>query len=181
MEKEQTKPKTEEKVETPKQETKEETKKEKPAEETKDKTTKETKKPKKEKQIIKKVKLKTTKEKTKIKKELKKKSTQHFKGRFGQRQKRKKCIAKWDKWRKSRGNDIKRKKEDGAIPQPGYQTPKKIRYLHPSGYEEVTIETPTDLTKIKENCIARIASTVGRKKREKIMKDAFSKGIKIIN
>ena len=53
-----------------------------------------------------------------------------------------------DSWRKARGIDSKtRKKKISGVKSPsvGYRSPKKVRGLHPSGYEEKRIVTLDDI------------------------------------
>jgi len=90
-----------------------------------------------------------------------------------------------ENWRRPRGIDSKmRRKIKGwpKSPEIGYRGPKAARGLHPSGYEEVLIYNPEDLDKIDPKTqAARIAHTVGIKKRMDIIAKATSKGIKILN
>jgi large subunit ribosomal protein L32e len=89
------------------------------------------------------------------------------------------------KWRRPRGDQSKlrkHKKSKGFIPHPGYGSPKSVRGLHPSGFEEVLVFNTKDLERIdpqKQAC--RIASTVGKKKRIEIMKKTEEKKIKVLN
>lgn len=89
------------------------------------------------------------------------------------------------KWRKPMGSQSKLRKHKiarGSMPNAGYGSPKAVRGLHPSGYEDILIHNPTDLEKIdskKQAC--RIASTVGKRKRFDIMKKALELKIKILN
>ena len=89
------------------------------------------------------------------------------------------------KWRKPKGMHSKlrrHKKAKGFMPQPGYGSPKTLRYLHPSGFEEVIVFNIKDLEKInpsKQAC--RIASVVGKKKRVEIMKKTEELKIKVLN
>jgi large subunit ribosomal protein L32e len=90
-----------------------------------------------------------------------------------------------DSWRKSRGIDSKtRRKHKSGITSPsiGYRTPKKIRGLHPSGYEEIRIEKINDLQNVnpKKHAI-KIASRLGAKKRLEIIDYAQKRNIKILN
>ncbi len=64
----------------------------------------------------------------------------------------------------------------------GFGSPKAVRGLHPSGYEEVLVYNVKDLENVdpKRQAI-RIASTVGMKKRLQIEEKAKELGIKILN
>ncbi len=89
------------------------------------------------------------------------------------------------KWRRPMGSQSKLRKHKiarGSMPNAGYGSPKAIRGLHPSGYEDVLVYNAKDLEKIdskKQAC--RIASTVGKRKRLDIMKRASELKIKILN
>ena len=90
-----------------------------------------------------------------------------------------------ENWRKPRGIDSKmRKQVKGWPPSPkaGYRSPKKIRGLHPSGYEEVRVQTLEDLYGLdSETQAVRIARTVGGKKRVEILALADERGIHVFN
>lgn len=90
-----------------------------------------------------------------------------------------------EKWRRPRGLDSKmRRKIKGwpKTPEIGYRGPKLARGLHPSGYEEVLIHNPDELESLSpETQAARIARTVGARKRVEIIAKARSKGIHILN
>jgi len=89
------------------------------------------------------------------------------------------------KWRKPRGSQSKLrkyKKSRGFMPHPGYESPKSIRGLHPSGLEDVLIHNQNELEKIKpEKQACRIASSVGKRKKIEIMKKAEELKIKVLN
>lgn len=64
----------------------------------------------------------------------------------------------------------------------GYRGPKVARGLHPSGYKEVLIYNAEGLEKIDQKTQAiRIAHTVGKRKRAKIITEARKRKITILN
>jgi len=90
-----------------------------------------------------------------------------------------------EKWRKPRGRDSKlrvRKRGKGKLVTIGYRSPREIRGLHPSGLSEVTIKNLKELEGIDASKnVVRIASTVGRKKREQILRKADELKIRVLN
>jgi len=122
----------------------------------------------------------TVKERPPRKHQLSKRKKPDFKRQESWRYKRVK-----ESWRKPRGIDSKmRKKVKGWPPSPeaGYRSPKKIRGLHPSGYEEVRVQSLEDLTNIDpETQAIRIARTIGAKKRVEISTKAEERGIHVLN
>ncbi|MDV3103068.1 50S ribosomal protein L32e [Thermococcus waiotapuensis] len=89
------------------------------------------------------------------------------------------------KWRKPQGIDSKmrlKKKGKPLSPSIGWSSPKAVRGLHPSGYEEVLVHNVKELEAIDPiRQAARIAGTVGAKKREIIIARARELGIKVLN
>ncbi|MEM5872279.1 MAG: 50S ribosomal protein L32e [Candidatus Aenigmatarchaeota archaeon] len=89
------------------------------------------------------------------------------------------------KWRTPRGIHSqlrKHKREAGNLPNPGYGSPKEVKGLHPSGFEEVLVFNVKDLEKINpQKQAVRIASKVGKKKRLEIMKRAEELKLKVLN
>jgi len=89
------------------------------------------------------------------------------------------------KWRKPMGSQSKlrkHKKSRGYMPQAGYGSPRSLRYLHPSGFEEMLVYNIKDLEKIdSKKQVCRIASKVGKKKRIEILKKAGELKIKVLN
>ena len=92
-----------------------------------------------------------------------------------------------DSWRRPRGKDSKmrlHKKGFPPLPKIGYRTPKLVRGLHPSGFEEVLIYNINDIKKLVINPsrqAIRIAASVGKRKRMAIIEYADSHNIKVLN
>ncbi len=105
----------------------------------------------------------------------------NFWGRFGKKNLRTQRDPKYAKWRKPRGIDILRERNDGELPNSGFQSPKAYRFVHPSGYREVLVQTKRDLDKMKPMYAARFARTIGRKKRIELIQYANTKNIPILN
>ncbi|RLI76324.1 50S ribosomal protein L32e [Archaeoglobales archaeon] len=91
-------------------------------------------------------------------------------------------------WRRPRGLDNKLriryggKKSGRIVVNVGFGSPKAVRGLHPSGYEEVLVRNPKELDTINPKRQAvRIASQVGMKKRLAIEDKAKELGLKILN
>jgi large subunit ribosomal protein L32e len=88
-------------------------------------------------------------------------------------------------WRRSRGIDSKvRRKKKGNIVSPniGYRSPKKIRYLHSSGFEEAIVHNMTELEKVNpRKQVVKIAGAVGRHKRIMMQDRADELDILVLN
>lgn len=105
-----------------------------------------------------------------------------FRGRFGKKQFRRKSIAKWNKWRKPHGIDIDKSLAHGFRPKIGYRSSANLRDIHPSGYKEIIVCNVNDLTKINNKThAARISRTVGKRKRNEIIKKANESAIWVLN
>ncbi|WP_297465298.1 50S ribosomal protein L32e [Thermococcus sp.] len=89
------------------------------------------------------------------------------------------------KWRRPKGIDSKmrlKKKGKARSPSIGWSSPKAVRGLHPSGYEEVLVHNIRELEAIDPTRqAARIAATVGARKREAILERARELGVKVLN
>ncbi|MFW5639313.1 MAG: 50S ribosomal protein L32e [Methanoculleus sp.] len=90
-----------------------------------------------------------------------------------------------DVWRRPRGLQSKQRRQfraKGVLPRPGYGSPAVVRGLHPSGYEEVRVFSPADLAGLDPDLqAARIAGSVGNKKRGEIQMRAMELGLKVLN
>ena len=90
-----------------------------------------------------------------------------------------------DSWRKPRGQHNKQreqKKAKGALPKPGFGSPVAVRGMHPSGFFEVLISSPTELEGIDPKTHAvRIGATVGDRRRAGIQEKALGAGFKVLN
>ncbi len=88
-------------------------------------------------------------------------------------------------WRRPRGSQSKQRrgvKGKGATVEAGYRSPRAVRGRHPSGFEEVHVHRPDDLDGIDpDREAARIAATVGARKRERIEEVAADRGIRVLN
>jgi large subunit ribosomal protein L32e len=89
------------------------------------------------------------------------------------------------RWRRARGIDSKTREKKGGwpiSPKIGFRAPKAVRYQLPSGKEEVLVSSSVDLSLIDpELQVGRIASKIGRKKKEKILMEAELLNIHILN
>jgi large subunit ribosomal protein L32e len=88
-------------------------------------------------------------------------------------------------WRAPRGDLSKQRrgvKGKGATVEAGFRSPKAVRGKHPSGFEEVHVENVDDLDGVDgDREAARIGSTVGARKRERIEEVAEDEGIRVLN
>ena len=87
-------------------------------------------------------------------------------------------------WRRARGLDSKMRTKRKGWPKSvdhGYRSPKSVRGLHPSGFEEVIVHNVTGLDEITSDQAARISHTVGRRKREDIVERAEELKIFVLN
>jgi len=89
------------------------------------------------------------------------------------------------RWRRPRGIDNKKRVHKaimGASPEIGWRSPRDSRGLHPCGMPEVLIRSESDLAALKgAKCVGRIASTIGKRKRTLIEKQAREMDITIVN
>ncbi|MHA1670146.1 MAG: 50S ribosomal protein L32e [Promethearchaeota archaeon] len=90
-----------------------------------------------------------------------------------------------DPWRKARGIDSRtriKSKSGVKSPSVGYRGPKKVRGLHPSGYEEVRVVNIEDLKNLNNRVHAlKISSKLGSKKRMLLIDYAQNRGFKVLN
>ncbi|MFA5077260.1 MAG: eL32 family ribosomal protein [Candidatus Micrarchaeia archaeon] len=87
------------------------------------------------------------------------------------------------RWRSPRGTDNKKRIRcafAGASPRIGYKNAGAVRCLHPSGMHEVLVHNEKEL-RAAVGKAARIASGVGKKKRESFRKIAAELKLKLLN
>ena len=88
-------------------------------------------------------------------------------------------------WRRPRGTHSKQRRRRGGhgeVVRSGYRTPVSVRGRHASGFKEVHVHRPEDLTDIDPTIEAiRIAASVGNRKRERIEDMAEENGIRVLN
>jgi len=90
-----------------------------------------------------------------------------------------------NRWRRPRGIDTKaREKKKGwpILPMAGFRSPKDIRDKTRSGKEEILVFSAADLSLIDPTTqVARIASNIGQRKKERIIMEAELQNVRIIN
>jgi len=90
-----------------------------------------------------------------------------------------------ENWRRPKGLDNKmRRKIKGWPPtvNVGYRSPKVARGLHPSGYREVLVHNVEEIKKVNPKTQAvRIAHTVGKRERAKILTESRKRKITVLN
>jgi large subunit ribosomal protein L32e len=88
-------------------------------------------------------------------------------------------------WRRPRGTHSKQRRRRGGhgeVVRSGYRTPVSVRGRHASGFKEVHVHRPEDLSDIDPTIEAiRIAASVGNRKRERIEDLAEENGIRVLN
>lgn len=89
------------------------------------------------------------------------------------------------KWRRPRGGTSKMRVGLRGWPplvSAGYGTPKRTSHLHPSGYRDVVVSNPRELEDLDPKVyVAKIAHTVGERKRLQIIEKADELGVRVLN
>ena len=90
-----------------------------------------------------------------------------------------------DSYRRPRGKLSKRRRYQArkpAMARVGYRCPKATRGLHPSGYNDILVENVEQIKALNpESDAARIASSVGKRKKKLIEAEAKNLGVKLLN
>ncbi|MCI4434140.1 MAG: 50S ribosomal protein L32e [Thermoplasmata archaeon] len=88
-------------------------------------------------------------------------------------------------WRRPKGKHSKmreHRKYRPPVVDSGFRGPRAVRYLHPSGYRDVLVHNVKELSTLNPEVDAvRIASTVGRRKKIEIYRNAVEKGFRVLN
>jgi large subunit ribosomal protein L32e len=88
-------------------------------------------------------------------------------------------------YRKPKGKTSKRRRYEArkpAMPSIGYRTPRNLRGLHPSGYQDVLVKNIAELEDLDPSTqVGRISSTVGTRKKITMLEKARELKIKILN
>ncbi len=89
------------------------------------------------------------------------------------------------KWRRPRGKTSKMRRYEAGkpdMPAIGYRTPRAIRNLHPSGYNDVLVHNMKELEALNpETEAARISASIGKRKKLMMLDKASELGIKVLN
>jgi len=90
-----------------------------------------------------------------------------------------------DSWRKPKGRHSKlrkREKARGSVVKIGYGSPAAVRGLNRLGYSEVMVSNTEQIGKLDPRSeMAVISGTVGKRKKELMIKTAVEKKIKVSN
>jgi large subunit ribosomal protein L32e len=90
-----------------------------------------------------------------------------------------------ESWRKPKGKHSKLREQKGYRPpnvDSGFRGPRKVRYLHPSGFRDILVYNTESLKNLdpKKDAV-RIARTVGMRKKIEIETEANKLGLKVLN
>lgn len=90
-----------------------------------------------------------------------------------------------DPWRKPKGVDNHQRLSVKGWPhlvKIGYRVPKQVRHLHPSGYRDILVHNMKELEALSpETDAARLAATVGKRKKIELVTRAKELGIRVLN
>lgn len=90
-----------------------------------------------------------------------------------------------EKWRRPKGRHSKLRRRlgyRGAVPSSGRGGPRRVRGLHPAGFEEVLIHKPEGVDGLDPvRQAVRIGHTVGTRKRLAIQERADEAGVRVLN
>lgn len=94
-------------------------------------------------------------------------------------------IKLGESWRKPKGKHSKQREHKGYRPpnvESGFRSPRKVRYLHSSGFRDILVYNKESLKNLdpKRDAV-RIARTVGMRKKIEIENEANKLGLKVLN
>ncbi len=96
--------------------------------------------------------------------------------------KKKRLPESWRSPDGSHSKHRKQKKSRGRVAGIGHRSPTLIRGRHPSGFEEVLVHTPDEVSEIDPDSEAiRIGGSVGGRKRERIEEEALKQEVRVLN
>ena len=89
------------------------------------------------------------------------------------------------KWRRPRGKTSKMRRYEAGkpdMPAIGYRTPRAVRDLHPSGYNDVLVHNMMELEDLNPATdAARISASICKRKKDLMLEKASELGIKVLN
>jgi large subunit ribosomal protein L32e len=88
-------------------------------------------------------------------------------------------------WKAPKGRQSKQRLRKGGSPKcpgTGYGTPKEVRGLHPSGYEDILVKNISDLEQVEPKTQAvRFSARLGKNKLKGFRETAKKLGMKVLN
>ena len=87
------------------------------------------------------------------------------------------------RWPSGKHNKIReRKKGKGAVPTIGYGAERGLRYLHPSGLEDILVLTLGDIERIDpKRQAARISARIGKREKALLFEELKKRNVLVLN